>query len=204
MEKSKEQKALESRGVDMLKTVTEIKVTSQAKYEQVVALNIDAKNGEDSVTRFFEGMREKAKAVYDEVLATRKAVRQPFTEVKQISDSKMRDWNRKQEKLAAERAAKAEAKRQAEIEANGGEDIPPPPPAPKPKSHVPGITWVDHWKARVNDFAALVKAAAEDPRLLVYLAPDERALNDAAGVIKDRDHNVKGVEFYNDKYQKRV
>lgn len=60
-----------------------------------------------------------------------------------------------------------------------------------------GISKRENWKYKITDFHALVKAAAKDKSLLVYLQPDERALN--ARARADRSTlAIPGVVAYNE------
>lgn len=61
-----------------------------------------------------------------------------------------------------------------------------------------GVTMRSKWTARVDDFAALVKAAAERPELLAYLLPNETALRKAAEHAKAAS-DIPGVSFVEEK-----
>lgn len=101
------------------------------------------------------------------------------------------------EAAAAAEAAAAEAAEAAEAAQAEAElaEIAPPPAVLAEAPKAAGISARKNWKADVTDLAALVKAAAAAPSLLVYLQANTVTINQVAKALK-AECRIPGVRVY--------
>jgi hypothetical protein len=98
---------------------------------------------------------------------------------------------------AEDAAREAAAQAEAAAEEAALAEVAPPPVVAEPTAKAAGVASRKVWKAEVVDFAALVKAAAQDPTLLAYLEVNTTALNGVAKAMKDAAR-IPGVRVYAD------
>ena len=172
----------------------------------------------------FDPIVQKAHATWQEAIAQRKKFLDPLITAESDVKRKVADWRTEQERIrkAEEDRVAAEAKREAEeralaeaqqLEANGEHELAAivleeaanaPAPVVVGMSTIPkqdGIAKKTTWKWRYkggDQVAALrmiVKAAANDERLLAYLAFNETAVGATARAHKSMTR-IPGIEVF--------
>ncbi len=197
-------------GIQLEEQVGALKITSQAKYLEMEMFFTWGKGRLDMADAFMEPMRVKSYAAYQEVLESKRILRAPFEKAVKLARQRIKGWDELEaEKARQAQAARVAAERAAEEAARAakkaGEAPPPPPPAPRPRENRAEqgtLTWVDNWKSGNVDMVALVKAAAKNPALMIYLAPNRQELDKFAKRTVG-DVEVPGVEWKNDRVPKR-
>lgn len=162
----------------------------------------------------FRGPLDRLKAA-EELLRKAMLTFQAAEQEKARKQQEEAERRAREEREAAERAAAEAAARAAELAAAGDEEAAAqaaaeaeeaaevaalaevaPPPAPvlaTPKAA--GVSTRQTWKAEVVDKLELIKAAAADPSLAVYLIPDEKAIGGVARSLK-AETRIPGVRVY--------
>lgn len=182
----------------------------EAAAEDLAAIKGKAKELEAKRVAITKPLDDAKKAVMDlfrgplaflaeaEAVLKRKMIAYQEAEEKErrAEEARIAEENRKRQEALAAQAAKLEAKgkvEQAEAKREEAAAIPTTvvlaPAAPK----VAGLAATSTWRVRRIDLAALVKAAAERPELLVYLAPNEKVIGQTARAHKGATA-IPGVE----------
>jgi hypothetical protein len=166
---------------------------------------------------YWDPVRESAYSAYKAILnkiaeidgPLEIAERQVKAEVRRWDDEQIRieQERQRQAQEEAEKAAEEERLRAAIVaEQSGASDaevsaIVDAPvavvaePVQPAYQRVSGISRRENWKAQVKDFGALVRAAARDKSLLVYLEPNQRAL-DARAKADRQTLSIPGIVPY--------
>lgn len=150
-------------GLNYLEKVKAVKITSQAKYEDVVELTKQAKTFIAGVKAFFKPMKEKTHAAHKAVTEAESEALKHFQEAERLAKQRMSGW------IQAENQ-KAEAKRRQQMQKAEEKGVEPPPPV-QSRAKVEGISTQENYEVELTDHDAMLKAilAGKAPRNFISI-----------------------------------
>ncbi len=210
----KEANEIAEEGLILIAQAEELEVVDAASFEQGGQFLLVLKKYQRRVREIMDPIVKAADATHKIAVRQRGVLLDPAASAESIVKSRLTAWEQAEQtrlKAAAQEAEErarrdADAAKRAEIarlEAEGQEAraaavraAPPPivlsPPAPTmPK--VAGVSFRDHWTAKVVDLRALVAAVAKGEQPLELLQADQTALDALARTFKQH-LDVPGVE----------
>lgn len=167
----------------------------------------------DEADALTEPAREKTKAAYDEVLALRKKLQEPYRLANEIMTPKLTAWKEaERKKLDEERAQKQEEARKAEeerriaearaLEAEGRQaeaealmDEPvqvPAVPEPEPETKLAGGAVTETWRAELVSMAQLIGHLLSTPDHANALAADKKTREAIEAVFSRMARALRG------------
>jgi len=210
----KEANEVAEEGLILITQADELVVTDAESFEQGGQFLLVLKKYQKRVREIMDPIVKAADAAHKVAVRQRGVLLDPAVQAETIVKGRLTAWEQAEQarlKAAAQQSEEtarrlAEQAKQAEVarlEAEGQEAraaavraAPPPvvltPPVPTmPK--VAGVSFRDHWTAKVVDFRKLVEAVAKGEQPLDLLQADQSALDALARTFKQH-LNVPGVE----------
>lgn len=221
---SEEIAVIENEANEVLVKARGFRVNNQDDYDKASAFIKGVKGLQKKVEDTFKPIVKKAHAVWKEAKEQEKKHFEPLKEAERIVKAAALVWweaeeakRQEDERKAREKAAEAERKRIAELEAQAAnheekgrfdkaeerrqaaqEVYVPPEPVVSGPEKAQGQAIRVTWKAEVTDLKALVRAVAEGRAPSSFIQADLVAINKQARATQDT-MKIDGIRFYSKK-----